>query len=62
MQILSQESAYLLRRVLLHLGGDVSIGIQSEARGVVSQHAGQGFHIHPIFIYSLQIHMLASPM
>lgn len=48
MQILPQESSYLLRCILLHLGGDVSVGIQSKPCGVVSQHTGQGIHIHPI--------------
>ena len=40
------EAADLLSRASLHIIGDVRIGVQSEARAVVPQHAGQGLHIH----------------
>ena len=39
------EAADFLRRAPLHIVGDVRIGVQSEARAVVPQHAGQGLHI-----------------
>ena len=32
----------------LHCGGDVGVGIQREACGVVTQHSGQGIDIHAI--------------
>ena len=40
------EAADFLRRAPLHIVGDVRIGVQREARAVVAQHTGQGFHIH----------------
>ena len=40
------KAADLLCRASLHIVGDVRIGVQSEARAVVTQHAGQGLHIH----------------
>ena len=43
-----QESAYLLRRVLLHLGGDVAVGIQGEPSGIMPKQARQCLHIHTI--------------
>ncbi len=48
MQILPEKSSHLLSRILLHLGGDMSVGVQGKSCGVVAQHSGQGFHIHPI--------------
>ena len=40
------EAADLLSRASLHIVGDVRVGVQSEARAVVTQHAGQGLYIH----------------
>ena len=40
------KAADLLSRTSLHIVGDVRIGVQREARAVVPQHTGQGFHIH----------------
>ena len=40
------KAADLLCRASLHIVGDVRISVQSEARAVVTQHAGQGLHIH----------------
>ena len=40
------EAADLLSRASLHIVGDMRVGVQSEARAVVPQHAGQGLHIH----------------
>ena len=48
MQILPEKSSHLLCRVLLHLGGDMAVGVQGKACGVVPQHTGQGLHVHPI--------------
>lgn len=39
------EAADLLCRASLHIVGDMGVGVQGEARAVVAQHAGQGFHI-----------------
>ena len=48
LHIHSQESAYLLSRVLLHLGGDVAVGIQGEPCGIMPKQARQCLHIHTI--------------
>ena len=40
------EAADFLRCASLHIVGDVRVGVQREARAVVAQHTGQGFHIH----------------
>ena len=40
------EAADFLSRTSLHIVGDVRVGVQSEARAVVTQHAGQGLYIH----------------
>ena len=48
LHIVPQKSAYLLGRVLLHLGGDMSVGIQGERRAVMPQQARQGLHIHAV--------------
>ena len=37
-----------LRRLPLHPLGGVGVGIQGEARAVMAQGVGQGFHIHAI--------------
>lgn len=42
------KAAHLLRRFLLHFGGDVGVGIQCKARGKMSQHMRQRFNIHPV--------------
>ena len=31
---------------ILHIVGDMGVGVQGEARAVVAQHTGQGLHIH----------------
>ena len=46
--MIPQKSAHLLSRVLLHLGGDMSVGIQGERRAVMPQQARQGLHIHAV--------------
>lgn len=43
-----QESAYLLSRILMHLGGDVTVGVQGEACGIMPEETRQGLHIHAI--------------
>ena len=35
--------------ILFHLGCGMGVGVQCEARGVVSQRAGQRFHVYPAF-------------
>ena len=42
------EAAHLFRRLLLHLVGDVGVGVQSEAGGVVAQHPREGFDIYSV--------------
>ena len=40
------KAADLLCRASLHIVGDMGVGVQSESRAVVAQHAGQGLHVH----------------
>lgn len=42
------EAADFLRRTLLHIVGDMGVGVQREAGAVVAQHTGQSFHIHAV--------------
>ena len=43
-----QEAPYLVRRVLFHGRGDVAVGVQREARAVVTQQTGECFHVHTV--------------
>ncbi len=43
-----QEGPHLVRRVLLHAGGDVGVGVQREARREVTEYVGQRFHVHAV--------------
>ncbi len=43
-----QETAHLVRRVLFHGRRDVAVGIQGEARAVMAEDAGEGFHVHTV--------------
>ena len=47
--LLADDPADGVRGVLFHLGRGVGVGVQGEARGVVSQRAGQRFHVHSAF-------------
>ena len=47
--LLADDAADGIGSVLLHLGRGVGVGVQGEARGVVSQRAGQRFHVHSAF-------------
>ena len=37
-----------MRRFELGVGGDVGVGVQREACGVVSQHTADRFHVHAV--------------
>ena len=37
-----------MRRFELRIGGDVGVGVQRKARGVVAQHRGHRFHVHAV--------------
>ena len=37
-----------MRRFELRVGGDVGVGVQREARGVVTEHGGHRFYIHAV--------------
>ena len=37
-----------MRRLKLCVGGDVGVGVQREARGVMTEHRGHGFYIHAV--------------
>ena len=37
-----------MRRLELCVGGDVGVGVQREACGVMTEHRGHGFYIHAV--------------
>ena len=43
-----EDAPHRLRRLELCVGGDVGIGVQREARGVMTEHRGHGFYIHAV--------------
>ena len=43
-----EEKTYFFGGVLLHGWGDMAVGVEGEACGVVSEEAGEGFHIHTV--------------
>ena len=43
-----KKTSHRVRRLPLGGGGHMSIGVQSEAGGVVAQHAADGFYIHAV--------------
>ena len=47
--LLADDPADGVRCVLLHLGRGVGIGVQGEPSRVVTQRAGQRFHVYPAF-------------
>ena len=45
---MGQDAPHGLRRLELDVGGDMGIGVQREARGVVSEHTADRFHVHAV--------------
>ena len=45
---LGHEGAHPLGGILLHLVGDVGVGVQGEARAVVAQDAGDSFGVYAL--------------
>ena len=45
---MGEDAPHRLRRLELRVGGDVDIGVQREARGVMTEHRGHGFYIHAV--------------
>ena len=43
-----EEIPHRVRRLLLHRGRDVCVGIQSESRTVATQHCGESFHVYSV--------------
>ena len=43
-----EEVPHRVRRLFLHGGRDVGIGVEGEACAVVSQHGGEGFHVYAV--------------
>ena len=43
-----EETPHRVRRLLLHGGGDVGVGIQGKPGAVVTQHGGEGFHAYSV--------------
>ena len=43
-----EDIPHRLRRLELCVGGDVGVGVQREACGVMTQHRGHGFYIHAV--------------
>ena len=49
LHLLTNSGTNGVRRILLHLGRGVGVGVQREARRVVAQRTGQRFHVHSAF-------------
>ena len=45
---LLQKIPHLVGGILLHLGSDVGIGVESKSGAVVAQNTGQGLHVYAI--------------
>lgn len=45
---LAQHIGHGVRRLALGLGGDMGVGVQGEACGVVAQHSADGFDVHAV--------------
>ena len=45
---MGEDAPHRLRRLELCVGGDVGVGVQREARGVMTKHRGYGFYIHAV--------------
>lgn len=43
-----EEAADSISGFGLHRGGDVGVGVQGEACGVMAQHGGQGFDVYAV--------------
>ena len=43
-----EEVPHRVRRLFLHGGGDVGIGVEGKSGGVMAQHGGESFHIHAV--------------
>ena len=43
-----QKISHLIRCILLHVGGDVGVSVEGEARGEVAEDIGQRFHVHAV--------------
>ena len=43
-----EGTPHRVRRLLLHGGGDVGVGVQGESCRIMAQHGGEGFHIHAV--------------
>ena len=45
---MGEDAPHGLRRLELRVGGNVGVGVQREARGVMTEHRGHGFYIHAV--------------
>ena len=43
-----EETAHCVRRLLLHGGSHVGVGVQREPGAVMSQHGGEDFHVYAV--------------
>ena len=43
-----EDIAHCLRRFHLRVGGNVGVGVQREACGVVTEHGGHRFYVHAV--------------
>ena len=43
-----EETPHRVRRLFLHGGGDVGVGIKGKPGGVMAQHGGEGFYVHAV--------------
>ena len=45
---MGEDAPHGLRRLELCVGGDMGVGVQREACGVMTEHRGHGFYIHAV--------------
>ena len=43
-----EEAPHRVRRLLLHGGGDVGVGIEGKPGREMAQHSGEGFYVHAV--------------
>ena len=45
---MGEDAPHRLRRLELGVSGDMGVGVQRKACGVVTEHRGHGFYIHAV--------------
>ena len=45
---MGEDAPHRLRRLELGVSGDMGVGVQREARGVMTEYRGHGFYVHAV--------------